>query len=46
MRGSFASDNYAGALPDVIDAVAAANGGHAPAYGADEVTERLRERFR
>ena len=46
MRGSFASDNYAGALPDVIDAVAAANGGHAPAYGADEVTDRLRERFR
>jgi threonine aldolase len=46
MRGSFASDNYAGALPDVVDAVAAANGGHAPAYGADDVTERLRERFR
>ena len=46
MRGSFASDNYAGALPDVIEAVAAANGGHAPAYGADEVTERLRDRFR
>jgi len=46
MRGSFASDNYAGALPDVIEAVAAANHGHAPAYGNDEWTDRLRERFR
>ena len=46
MRGSFASDNYAGALPDVIEAVAAVNDGHAPAYGNDDVTERLRERFR
>jgi threonine aldolase len=46
MRGSFASDNYAGALPDVVEAVAAANTGHAPAYGADELTERLQSRFR
>jgi threonine aldolase len=46
MRGSFASDNYAGALPEVIEAVAAANSGHAPAYGADEVTARMQERFR
>jgi threonine aldolase len=46
MHGSFASDNYAGALPDVVEAVAAANTGHAPAYGNDEVTERLRRRFR
>ena len=46
MRGSFASDNYAGALPAVIDAVAAANSGHAPAYGNDQVTDRARERFR
>ena len=46
MRGSFASDNYAGALPEVIEAVAAANHGHAPAYGGDEVTARMQERFR
>jgi threonine aldolase len=46
MRGSFASDNYAGALPDVVEAVAAVNEGHAPAYGADEVTERMQQRFR
>jgi threonine aldolase len=46
MRGSFASDNYAGALPEVIEAVAAANHGHAPAYGGDDVTTRMQERFR
>ena len=45
MRGSFASDNYAGALPEVIEAVAAANGGHAPAYGNDEITARVQQRF-
>ena len=38
---SFASDNYAGAHPEVLAALAAANVGHAPAYGADPWTERL-----
>jgi len=37
---SFASDNNAGAHPDVLDALAAANVDHAPAYGADEWTEQ------
>ena len=37
---SFASDNYAGAHPDVLAAVVAANEGHAPAYGHDAGTER------
>ena len=46
MRGSFASDNYAGALPEVIEAVAAANGGHAPAYGGDPLTHRVEALFR
>jgi threonine aldolase len=46
MRGSFASDNYAGALPEVLEAVAAANRGHAPAYGNDEWTEAMEARFR
>ncbi|WP_420813281.1 threonine aldolase family protein [Leucobacter triazinivorans] len=38
---SFASDNYAGAHPEVLEAVAAANTGHAPAYGADPWTARF-----
>ena len=42
----FASDNYAGAHPAVLEAVAAANEGWAPAYGDDEWTARLRERLR
>jgi len=42
----FASDNYAGAHPSVIEAVAAANAGWATAYGDDLWTERLRARLR
>ena len=42
----FASDNYAGALPEVIEALAAANEAHAPAYGSDPWTAALEERFR
>ena len=38
---AFASDNYAGMLPEVLAALAAANGGHQPAYGDDVYTERL-----
>jgi threonine aldolase len=38
----FASDNYAGALPEVLRAVVAANTAqHAGAYGDDDLTERL-----
>jgi len=36
----FASDNHAGAHPAVLDAIAAANHGHAPSYGADDWTRR------
>jgi threonine aldolase len=43
---SFASDNYAGAHPEVLAAVAAANVGHQPAYGADAATESLRDLIR
>jgi threonine aldolase len=39
----FASDNYAGAHPEVLAALAAANGGHQGAYGADAYTARLQE---
>src|SRR3954451_8588266 len=46
MSGSFASDNYAGALPEVLDAIAAASTGHAPAYGDDDWTARAKARFR
>ena len=48
MRG-FASDNYAGAHPAVLAALAEANRDHAAAYGIDPWTVRanelLRERF-
>ena len=42
----FASDNQAGVHPEVMDALAAANAGHAAAYGADPWTARMQERFR
>ncbi len=38
---SFASDNYAGAHPQVLAAVAEANEGHQVAYGEDAYTQRL-----
>src|SRR4051794_10536201 len=41
MRAYFNSDNYAPVLPEVMAAIAAANEGHAPAYGADAVTARV-----
>lgn len=37
----FASDNYAGIHPDVLEAIARASAGHEVAYGDDEVTARL-----
>ncbi|TCJ30566.1 threonine aldolase family protein [Nocardioides jejuensis] len=40
VRG-FASDNYAGIHPEVLAAIAAANGGHQVAYGEDVYTQRL-----
>lgn len=43
---SFASDNAAGAHPDVIAAVVAANDGHALAYGDDRWTRECADRFR
>lgn len=39
----FASDNYAGVHPEVLAAIAAANGGHQIAYGEDVYTARLQE---
>jgi len=43
---AFASDNYAPILPEVLDAIAAANAEHAISYGADPVTARLQDRVR
>jgi len=42
----FASDNYAGAHPAILEAVAAANAGWARAYGDDPWTAGLRDRLR
>ena len=43
---SFASDNAAGAHPDVIEALVAANTGHALAYGDDRWTRECTGLFR
>ncbi|NMO04647.1 threonine aldolase [Gordonia sp. TBRC 11910] len=45
-KRGFASDNYAGVLPEVLDAIAVANGGHQSSYGADAYTAALAERVR
>jgi threonine aldolase len=46
VRREFASDNHAGAHPEVLEAIAAANVGHADSYGADPWTGRLQAIFR
>lgn len=42
----FASDNYAGVHPAVLDALKEINVGHQPAYGADDVTARAADMIR
>ncbi|WP_241833193.1 threonine aldolase family protein [Streptomyces caatingaensis] len=42
----FASDNYAGAHPEVLAAIALANEGHQTAYGEDVYTAHLQEVIR
>ncbi|MDF6040783.1 low specificity L-threonine aldolase [Streptomyces sp. JH14] len=42
VRG-FASDNYAGVHPEVLEAIALANGGHQIAYGEDDYTGHLQQ---
>ena len=42
-RRGFASDNYAGLHPEVLAALAEANGGHEIAYGEDAYTARLQD---
>lgn len=43
---SFASDNYSGIHPAVLDKIIEANQQHASAYGNDEYTHRLEKHFR
>jgi threonine aldolase len=42
----FASDNHAGAHPEVLAAIEAANAGHAPSYGEDSFTAAAADAFR
>jgi threonine aldolase len=42
----FASDNYAGVHPEILEAIAAANGGHVGSYGADPYTAAAMEVLR
>lgn len=46
MRKTFASDNYSGVHPRIMDALVRANNGHASSYGSDEYTASAIEKFR
>ena len=41
----FGSDNTSGIAPEILEAIARANTGHTPSYGADSLTKRVEERF-
>ena len=46
LRYDFASDNVAGAMPEAIEALVAANSGFAAGYGADHVGQRAADLIR
>jgi threonine aldolase len=46
MSHTFASDNYSGVHPDIMEALKRANGGHAGSYGSDEYTVKATQRFK
>ena len=46
VRRGFGSDNHSGVHPEVLAAIAAANVGHAPAYGTDSITAAAHALFR
>jgi threonine aldolase len=46
LRYDFASDNVAGAMPEALEALAAANAGFASGYGTDHVSTRAAELIR
>jgi threonine aldolase len=45
-RYDFASDNVAGAMPEVMEALVAANAGPASGYGTDQVSKAAADRIR
>ena len=45
-RPAFASDNWSGIHPEILEAIAAANVGHAPSYGDDRVSLHALDLFR
>ena len=46
MKRGFASDNNSGIHPEILNAISAANEGHAVGYGGDEITEKAIKRFK
>jgi threonine aldolase len=42
---TFASDNWAGAAPEILNAISQANDGPAPGYGGDALSARVETRF-
>ena len=44
-RIKFASDNVAGACPEVLDAVIKANEGDSTPYGNDQISTELQDKF-
>jgi len=45
-RYDFASDNVAGAMPEVMEALVAANAGAASGYGTDPISAAAADRIR
>jgi threonine aldolase len=45
MKKGLASDNYAGVLPEMLEAIAEANQFHAKSYGYDDFTEQAKQEF-
>lgn len=43
---SFASDNYSGCLPEMIEEITKVNQGHMKAYGYDNITEQAIKQFK
>ena len=46
MKHTFASDNYSGVHPEIMEALNRANQGHAGSYGSDEYTARAVQKFK
>src|SRR5688500_1853172 len=46
MSHTFASDNYSGVHPDIMEALNRANSGHAGSYGSDEYTVKATQKFK